>query len=632
MAADDDVKYRTEDASNNNVTAKQTQLFPKKPEVDLSFKNLTYTVNTFNKFKRVKKEILHGVTGNFQSGKLTAIMGPSGCGKSTLLNVLAGYKTSGSSGSVYLNGAVRDETQMSNISCYIQQDDFVRDLLTARESMTVAANLKLPTTASFLSKVRLVEDLLDALGLSIHGNTITKRLSGGQKKRLSIALELITNPSILFIDEPTTGLDSQSCSQFVSLMVNLAHNQNRTMVCTLHQPSALLFEKFDQVYVLTAGRCIYQGPPNLVIPYFNDRGIVCPPYHNPADFLIEVAIGDYGTDVLSKITDSTIAADEEYTNINLNYPTKPDDKESQLENEICQKTNNIAHKKLPFKTKLINKPPSYLQAYHLYLRNVIMYKRNKSYLMLRVIAHLAISLIFGYLYRGVGNDASSMLSNMVFVYGTNLFLVYTGQMAVIVSFPLEYKVLKREHFNSWFTLFPYMISILLVEIPFQILCCVIYIIPAYVLTSQPLELMRFCYFTLFLVVTSLTSQSTGFLCGATLPVKVSVFIGPVFVVLLSVFGFAIRLTDIPGPYVWLYYFSFVRASFQSVVYSMYGFGRDILPCHDEVYCHYKNPVKFLNEMEFAQVNIYPEFFFICFFFLCTYVLTTTVIWYRLNKR
>ncbi|XP_001943523.1 ATP-binding cassette sub-family G member 1 [Acyrthosiphon pisum] len=624
-----DVKYRTDDASNNNVIGKKGQLFPKKAEVDLSFENLTYTVNTFSKFKKVKKEILHGINGSFQSGQLTAIMGPSGCGKSTLLNVLAGYSISGSSGQVYLNDSLRDEKQMANISCYIQQDDYVRDLLTVRESMTVAAHLKLPTTVSAISKASQVEDLLDALGLSIHGDTVTKRLSGGQKKRLSIALELITNPSILFLDEPTTGLDSQSCSQFVSLMADLAHNQSRTMVCTLHQPSALLFEKFDQIYALSSGQCIYQGPPNFVIPYFAERTIVCPPYHNPADFLIEVAIGEYGTDVLVKLADTTkITYIKDHNNCHL----ISEDQELQLENGTCLKNNNIADKRQTFKSKILNKPPYYLQAYHLYLRNVIMYKRNKANLMLRVLAHFVIALIFGYLYRGVGNDASVVISNMVFVYGTNLFLVYTGQMAVIVSFPLEYKVLKREHFNSWFTLFPYMISILLVEIPFQILCCLVYIVPSYIMTSQPLELMRFSYFTIFLVVTSLTSQSTGFLCGATMPVKVSVFVGPVFVVLLSVFGFAIRFTDIPAIYVWLHYFSFVRGSFQSLVYTLYGFGRGVLPCSDEMYCHYKNPMKFLTEMEFAQVNIYPEFFYICFFFLCTYVLTTTVIWYRLNKR
>lgn len=110
----------------------------------------------------------------------------------------------GSSGSVYLNDVLRDEKRMANISCYIQQDDYVRDLLTVRESMTVAAHLKLPTTVSALSKARHVDELLDSLGLSVHGDTVTKRLSGGQKKRLSIALELITNPSILFLDEPTT--------------------------------------------------------------------------------------------------------------------------------------------------------------------------------------------------------------------------------------------------------------------------------------------------------------------------------------------------------------------------------------------------------------------------------------------
>ncbi|KAL4097867.1 hypothetical protein QTP88_022570 [Uroleucon formosanum] len=518
---------------------------------------------------------------------------------------------------------------MANISCYIQQDDYVRDLLTVRESMTVAAHLKLPTTLSAISKATQVEDLLDALGLSIHGDTVTKRLSGGQKKRLSIALELITNPSILFLDEPTTGLDSQSCSQFVSLMADLAHNQSRTMVCTLHQPSALLFEKFDQIYALSSGNCIYQGPPNFVIPYFAERTIVCPPYHNPADFLIEVAIGEYGTDVLVKLADtSKITYIKDHNNCHL----ISGDQELQLENGTCLKNNNIDDKKQTFKSKILNKPPYYLQAYHLYLRNVIMYKRNKSNIMLRVLAHLVIAFIFGYLYRGVGNDASVMISNMVFVYGSNLFLVYTGQMAVIVSFPLEYKVLKREHFNSWFTLFPYMISILLVEIPFQILCCLVYIVPSYIMTSQPLELMRFSYYTIFLIVTSLTSQSTGFLCGATMPVKVSVFVGPVFVVLLSVFGFAIRFTDIPAFYVWLHYFSFVRASFQSLVCTLYGFDRGVLPCSDEMYCHYKSSIKFLTEMEFGQVNIYPEFFYICFFFLCTYVLTTTVIWYRLNKR
>ncbi|CAH1738910.1 ATP-binding cassette sub-family G member 1-like isoform X1 [Aphis gossypii] len=621
--------YQTENNSEN-IRTTGLQLLPKKPEVHLSFESLTYTVNTYRKLKKVKKKILHGIDGSFRSGQLTAIMGPSGCGKSTLLNVLAGYSISGSSGQVYLNESLRDEKQMANISCYIQQDDYVRDLLTVRESMTVAAHLKLPTTVSAISKASQVEDLLDAIGLSVHGDTITKRLSGGQKKRLSIALELITNPSILFLDEPTTGLDSQSCRNLVSLMMNLAHNESRTMVCTLHQPSALLFEKFDQVYVLSSGRCIYQGPPKLVIPYFAENSVICPPYHNPADFLIEVAIGEYGTGVLVELFDIT-----KLTNINDRnkcLTISNEDNEAQLDNGEYQKNNNTDNKRLPYKTELLNKPPFYIQTYHLYWRNVIMYKRNKTNAMLRITVHFAVALLVSYIYRGVGNDAARVLDNMKFVYGTNLFLAYTGLMAVIVSFPLEYMVLKREHFNGWYTLFPYMVSVLLVEIPLQLSCCLAYIIPAYMITDQPLEIIRFGYFAVFLVATSLTSQSAGFLCGATMPLKISVFVGPVSLALLSMFGFAIRFSDIPAMYVWLHHFSFVRASFQSLLYSLYGFTRGILPCFDEMYCHYKNPMKFLTEMAFDHMNINPELLYVCFFFLCTYVLTITVIWYKLNKR
>lgn len=243
------------------------------------------------------KEILHGVSGEFKGGELSVIMGPSGAGKSTLLNVLAGFATSGAGGSVTIGG--RDvRLDGTTGSVYICQEDELRGALTVREAMTAAAHLKLGWKRPRDEKKQKCDEVLEKLGLLRHADTLTSRLSGGQRRRLAIALELLSDPPVLFLDEPTTGLDSAACTSCLRLLKRLASEQGRTIVCTLHQPTARHFDMFDRLYAVAEGRCIYQGTPADLLPFLARFNLRCPPYHNPADFLIEVAGGERGADVL----------------------------------------------------------------------------------------------------------------------------------------------------------------------------------------------------------------------------------------------------------------------------------------------------------------------------------------------
>ncbi|ENN81359.1 hypothetical protein YQE_02238, partial [Dendroctonus ponderosae] len=232
----------------------------KRPPVDIQFIDLKYSVPEGR--RRGYKTILKGVNGKFKSGELTGIMGPSGAGKSTLMNILAGYKTSNLEGSVLINGKERSQRRFRKMSCYIMQDDCLSPHLSVMEAMTVSANLKIGKSVSHSDKKAIINEVLEILG---------------ELCRVDIGREFTIS---LFL-------------QCLCLLKSLARG-GRTIICTIHQPSARLFEMFDNLYMLAEGQCIYRGPVTNLVPFLSSMGLNCPSYHNPADYVMEVACGEHG--------------------------------------------------------------------------------------------------------------------------------------------------------------------------------------------------------------------------------------------------------------------------------------------------------------------------------------------------
>ncbi|XP_026500205.2 ATP-binding cassette sub-family G member 4 [Vanessa tameamea] len=558
---------------------------PTKEPVDIQFTNVTCNVSLG--INKGTKQILHGVNGRLRPKQLIAIMGPSGAGKSTLLDVLSGYRTTGVGGAIFINGRGRIMKNFKKMSCYIQQDDRLQGLLTVGENMTIAADLKLPTKMDKYEKGEVIEDILTNLGLYEHMNTRGAQLSGGQRKRLSIALELINNPLVMFLDEPTTGLDSSSCSQVVQLCQSLAH-QGRTIVCTVHQPSATLFALFDQVYVLSAGNCLYQGTTTNLVPYLEEAGIPCPIYHNPADYIIELACGEYGEDKIPiLITKAENGKALQWFNNPETIPTM----------ELLRKQYPLSVMRDQDTTTGEEETPQSNQRSVLIKRGFLKAKRDPTMTHLRLMVNVVVGIMLGALFINAGNEGSRVLENYNLLFAILMHHMMSPMMLTILTFPSEMSILLKEHFNRWYSLGSYYISITIVDLPISIVSCAIFSVIVYLMSSQPLDIARFAMFFAISVYTVLVAQSFGLMVGAVFNVVNGTFLGPTLSVPMMMFaGFGVTLRDLPPYLAWGSYVSYLRYGLEGYIGAIYGLDRPTLECNEAKYCHYRYPRTFLKEI------------------------------------
>lgn len=556
----------------------------------VTWKNLTYTVGSVSSSpsggskKKKPKTIFNSLTGQIKSGELSALMGPSGAGKSTLLECIAGIRRQGRFGEVTISGTAKVKI------AFVPQDDHFYELLTVTEALKFASKFRnLNRTRN--KAVDVVSSVIQQLNLESCEHNRIDKCSGGQRKRLSIAQELIVKPQILILDEPTSGLDSMSCFQVISLLNGLCLHSHPPMaiLATIHQPSAKILTQFHRLYALsTIGRCVYDGPPKDLIEWFTKFTLEVPPFTNPADFLIEVAAGELGIPPLKEMAlEHDRLARENLFGQSLEAHHDPDSLFSS-ENDL---EDMIAPQGHPLLTHV------WIHVHRSFLFTI----RDLQLGALRIIAAVFVGLFMGYLYseQSIGSSGGcppspheaddpqaygnitaridrekvAVLNNLGLWFFSLIFLQFTALIPTVLVFPLEMQAFAKERTNSWYTVLSYYLGKTLSDIPFQIACPLIYCSIVYVMTDQPMEVTRFRDVCVAAIVLTMVAQSHGIVFGAYFMenIQAAMFVAPVSSIPLIVFsGFLIRLDAVPyylrpGKYI-----SYVRYAFDMLMIALYG--------------------------------------------------------------
>ncbi|CAH0702557.1 unnamed protein product [Spodoptera exigua] len=525
-------------------------------------------------------------------------MGPSGAGKSSLMNALTGFSTKGVTGSIRAGDSVCELKPKGSLnslkayrkkSCYILQDDRLNPLFTVAELMKFAADMKLGDTLTDKLKLSVINEIINTLGLSGSENTRCACLSGGQKKRLSIAVELIDNPPVLFLDEPTTGLDSSTSAQCMQLLKNLASN-GRTIVCTIHQPPASVYSLFDQVYMLAEGMCIYHGASENTVPYLASVGLQCPRYHNPADYILEIATGEYGkfNEFLAEKC------------LNHVWAEKP---------AILPVPDRISEVISLGKTSVIINPPHELYKFgKLFKRCILQQYRDWTVSHLKLFMHMVIGVLLGLLYEKAGNDGSKTVSNLSFLLVSTVYLCYTSLMPAVLKIPTEMSVLKKENFNNWYNLKTYYAALLVTGMPLQIIYSFVYSVPSYFLSGQPAEPIRFVMFVITLANVALLAEAMGNVIGTCFNPVNGTFLGAIWTCAMIVYaGYLVLLAHMNTVMRAVSHASFLRYAFEALVLAIYSNGRQPLNCPENItYCHLKHPKTVISEFSLKPDNYWTD--------------------------
>ncbi|KAI3524542.1 hypothetical protein L1887_03200 [Cichorium endivia] len=589
--------------------------------LSMAFSNINYYVDIPLELKQEgvvedRLQLLVNVTGAFRPGVLTALVGVSGAGKTTLMDVLAGRKTGGViEGSIHISGYPKSQETFARVSGYCEQNDIHSPCLTVLESLLFSAWLRLPSDVDSKTQKVFVEEVMELVELTplkgaLVGLPGVDGLSTEQRKRLTIAVELVANPSIVFMDEPTSGLDARSAAIVMRTVRNIV-NTGRTIVCTIHQPSIDIFEAFDELlFMKRGGQLIYAGPLGprscKLVEYFEAiEGVEkIKAGHNPATWMLEV----------------TSLAEEARLGIDFAQVYR----QSKL---FIRNRDLVERLKKPRNdSKELHFPSKYSRSYTdqfatCFWKQYLSYWRNPQYTAVRFFYTSIISLMLGTICWKFGSkretqqDIFNALGSM---YIAVLFIGITNATAVQPVVSVERFVSYRERAAGMYSALPFAFAQGAIEFPYVLAQALIYSTIFYSLAAFEWSTWKFIWYMYFMYLTMLYFTFYGMMTTAVTPNhNVAAIIAAPFYMFWNLFsGFMIPHKRIPIWWRWYYWANPIAWTLYGLVVSQYGDLNNTVKLSDGVR---SMPIKeLLNHVfgykrDFLGVAVFMVFGF-CFLF------------------
>ncbi|RKP19060.1 P-loop containing nucleoside triphosphate hydrolase protein, partial [Rozella allomycis CSF55] len=536
---------------------------PRQQHFALSWFNISFTIKERKRFFKEEKKpikILENVSGTVKPGEMVAILGASGklyllskpgSGKTSLLNILAGRTQGGIiEGKVLvvkisytqkINNKPRQKDWRRRVA-FVEQLDLLYEHLTVYETVLYAAYLRLSGKTNKEKEAKVVE-LLRTLGILHRKDAFVggrkKFISGGERKRVCIAIELVTDPKILFLDEPTSGLDSANALSLIEVLRQLCQTHGSSVLLTIHQPRYNILKMFDKIILLGKGKVAYSGSIDGALNHFQSINYPIPPMTNPADHFLDITTIDRRTREL-----------EIQTSKNIDFILSKWN-ESRIEyQQILDGCNND---NVSYDWALMY-PQEVWTLFTRYWKETIRYTLRLFAFFFQIVF---LTVILGLVFLQIGFTQQDIQNRVGVLFFIIINIAFTTLTPLINEFPLEKPLIVRERFSKSFRISSLYIAKVLAGLPILLLGNFIYGSALYWMIGLKYDAGAFFSFLTFLVGLVIFSQAFGLFIGALADSpQVGQIIGPTFLIIFVIFGgnFA-NLETIPSWFAWLLWLS-----------------------------------------------------------------------------